>query len=40
VTTDAQGLDTRIEVSELVRNEELDVNLFKIQALGPKKAVP
>lgn len=40
VTTDAQGLDTRIEVSELVRNEELDVNLFKIQSLGPKKAVP
>ncbi len=40
VTTDAQGLDTRIEVSDLVKSEELDANMFKIQALGPKKAVP
>jgi len=40
VTTDAQGLDTRIEVSDLVKSEELDVNMFKIQQLGPKKAVP
>ncbi|MGE5510655.1 MAG: LolA family protein [Bacteroidota bacterium] len=30
VTTDAQGLDTRIEVSGLVKTEEIDVALFKI----------
>lgn len=36
VTTDAQGLDTRIEVSELIRSDDLDGNLFKIQML-PKK---
>lgn len=40
VTTDAQGLDTRIEVSDLVKSEDLDANLFKIQQLGPKKSVP
>lgn len=32
VTTDAQGLDTRIEVSSLVKTEDLDVGLFKIVA--------
>jgi len=36
VTTDAQGLDTRIEVSQLVAGDELDKNLFKIQMLGRK----
>ncbi|MGL4396864.1 MAG: outer-membrane lipoprotein carrier protein LolA [Hyphomicrobium sp.] len=36
VTTDAQGLDTRIEVSELSRSDNLDANLFKIQMLGSK----
>lgn len=30
VTTDAQGLDTRLEVSSLVKSEEIDVALFKI----------
>lgn len=30
VTTDAQGLDTRLEVSALVTSEEIDVALFKI----------
>ena len=30
VTTDAQGLDTRLEVSGLVTSEEIDVALFKI----------
>lgn len=30
VTTDAQGLDTRLEVSGLVKSEEIDVALFKI----------
>ncbi len=34
VTTDAQGLDTRVEVSELVKSEDLDANLFKIQPVG------
>jgi len=36
VTTDAQGLDTRIEVSELQRGEDIDSNLFKIQMLERK----
>lgn len=30
VTTDAQGTDTRIEVSNLDRNEQIDAGLFKI----------
>lgn len=30
VTTDAQGLDTRLEISGLVTSEEIDVALFKI----------
>ncbi len=33
-TTDAQGLDTRVEVSELAKGEELDADLFKIQPVG------
>ena len=36
VTTDAQGLDTRIEVSELARSDDFDANMFKIQMLGKK----
>ena len=40
VTTDAQGLDTRIEVSELVNSDDLDANLFQIQQLGPRRATP
>lgn len=40
VTTDAQGLDTRIEVSELVNSDELDANLFVIQPVGPRLARP
>jgi outer membrane lipoprotein-sorting protein len=36
VTTDAQGLDTRIEVSELVHSEDFDENMFKIQMLEKK----
>jgi outer membrane lipoprotein-sorting protein len=40
VTTDAQGLDTRIELSELVKTDDLDGNLFKIQPLGPRKSTP
>ena len=30
VTTDQQGKDTRVEVSNLVKSEEIDANLFKI----------
>lgn len=30
VTTDAQGLDTRVQVSELVTSETLDAKLFRI----------
>lgn len=40
VTSDAQGLDTRVEVSELVKADELDANLFKIQQLGARPGVP
>lgn len=40
ITTDAQGLDTRIEVSELVKTDELDGNIFKIQQLGPHRMTP
>jgi outer membrane lipoprotein-sorting protein len=40
VTTDAQGQDTRIELSQLVKTDELDGNLFKIQPLWPKSASP
>jgi outer membrane lipoprotein-sorting protein len=34
VTTDGQGADTRVEVSELNRSEEADDAIFKIQAVG------
>jgi outer membrane lipoprotein-sorting protein len=40
VTTDAQGLDTTIEVSELNKTDQLDVGLFKIQPVGMPKATP
>ncbi|WP_244531306.1 LolA family protein [Hyphomicrobium facile] len=40
VTTDPQGQATRIELSQLVKSDELDGNLFKIQPLGPKKSTP
>ncbi|MET0408854.1 MAG: outer-membrane lipoprotein carrier protein LolA [Hyphomicrobium sp.] len=40
VTTDAQGQDTRIELSQLVKTDDLDGNLFKIQSLWPKSASP
>jgi outer membrane lipoprotein-sorting protein len=40
VTSDAQGLDTRVEVSELVKSDEIDLNLFKIQQLGAKAGTP
>lgn len=33
VTTDPQGLSTRVEVSDLVRGEKFDAELFKIKAV-------
>ncbi len=36
VTTDAQGLDTRMELSELTRSDDIDANMFKIQMVGKK----
>jgi outer membrane lipoprotein-sorting protein len=40
VTTDAQGLDTRIEVSDLVKVDDIDANMFKIQQLGAHRTTP
>lgn len=40
VTTDAQGQDTRIQLSQLVKTDDLDGNLFKIQSLWPRSAMP
>ncbi|NOT72289.1 MAG: cell envelope biogenesis protein LolA [Hyphomicrobium sp.] len=40
VTSDAQGLDTRLEVSDVVKTDEIDANLFKIQQLGAKPGTP
>jgi outer membrane lipoprotein-sorting protein len=40
VTTDAQGLDTHVEVSETAKTDEIDANLFKIQQLGAKSSTP
>jgi outer membrane lipoprotein-sorting protein len=40
VTTDAQGLETRVEVSDLVKTEDLDAKLFVIQQLGAHRTTP
>lgn len=40
VTTDAQGLDTRVEVSKLSKAEKLDARLFKIEAVSLNKFHP
>jgi hypothetical protein len=40
VTTDAEGLDTRIELTQLVKTDDLDGNLFKIQSLGAHRTTP
>lgn len=40
VTSDAQGLDTRVEVSGVERPAELDANLFVIQHLGARFSTP
>jgi outer membrane lipoprotein-sorting protein len=40
VTSDAQGLDTRVEVGDISRTEEVDISLFKIQPMGLNKMQP
>jgi outer membrane lipoprotein-sorting protein len=40
VTRDAQGLNTRVEVSDLTKSVELDSNLFKIKPIGRPMASP
>ena len=40
VTTDGQGLDTRVEVSQLIKGEEIDVSMFKIEAVSFNKFHP
>lgn len=40
VTKDAQGLDTRVEVSDLVKSVELHRDLFRIRALGRRLGTP
>jgi outer membrane lipoprotein-sorting protein len=37
VTTDAQGLDTRIEISDLNKTDDIDVALFKRMPVGLQK---
>ena len=40
VTTDAQGLDTRVEIAQLIKGEDLDAGLFKIEPVGLSKMHP
>jgi outer membrane lipoprotein-sorting protein len=40
VTKDAQGLDTRVEVSDLVKSVELHGDLFRIRTLGKPFGTP
>jgi outer membrane lipoprotein-sorting protein len=40
LTTDAQGLDTRVELSGLKKDEKLEASLFKIQAVSLNKFHP
>jgi outer membrane lipoprotein-sorting protein len=40
VTSDAQGLDTTVEISDLNKTEQLDGELFKIKPVGLPKASP
>ena len=39
VTTDAQGLDTRFEILEFTRSDDIDQNMFKIQMLMKKQGI-
>lgn len=40
LTTDAQGLDTRVELSQVTLGETLDAKLFKIEAVSLNKFHP
>jgi len=40
VTRDAQGLDTRVEVSDLAKAVQLDADLFTIKTIGRPMATP
>jgi outer membrane lipoprotein-sorting protein len=40
LTTDAQGLDTRVELSQLNKGEKLDAGLFKIETVTLNKFHP
>ena len=40
VTLDAQNLETGVEISDLVKTEQLSADMFKIQAVGLPKASP
>lgn len=40
VTSDAQGLDTRVQVSNVEMTDKIDEKLFKIQQLGNKLSTP
>ncbi|MFA5898968.1 MAG: outer membrane lipoprotein carrier protein LolA [Hyphomicrobium sp.] len=40
VTKDAQGLDTRVQVSDLTKSGELDAELFKIKSIGRPMTMP
>ena len=40
LTTDAQGLDTRVELTDLSKSETLDAGLFKIEAVSLNKFHP
>ena len=40
VTTDAQGLETRVEVADLNKADDVDAGLFKIEAVGLRKGTP
>jgi outer membrane lipoprotein-sorting protein len=37
ITTDAQGLDTKLEVANLIRTEEIDAKIFKIESVALRK---
>lgn len=39
-TIDAQGQETQVQVSDLVKGDQLDAALFKIQTLGAGRATP
>ena len=40
VTRDAQGVDTRVEVSDLAKSVQLDADLFTIKTIGKPMATP